>query len=79
MSYSAHNFSVKMEELYAFSYNPREEQLQPEGWDLFNLNNDYLQMGLPTRYWKVSRINNEFGSIFYVITDIFQMKFAFEK
>jgi len=50
-----------MEELYAFSYNPREEQSTAEGWDLFNLNNDYLQMGLPTRFWKISRINNEFG------------------
>nr|CAB3264057.1 myotubularin-related protein 8-like [Phallusia mammillata] len=53
---------VRTEELYAFSYNPREEQLiQQEGWDLFGLNNDFLQMGLPTRFWKISRINNEFG------------------
>ncbi|XP_076802362.1 phosphatidylinositol-3,5-bisphosphate 3-phosphatase MTMR8-like [Clavelina lepadiformis] len=53
---------VKIDDLYAFSYNPRGEQLsQQEGWDLFSLNNDYMQMGLPTRYWKVSRINNEFG------------------
>nr|XP_026693368.1 myotubularin-related protein 8-like isoform X2 [Ciona intestinalis] len=51
-----------LEDLYAFSYNPRAENLkQQEGWDLFSLNNDFLQMGLPTRYWKISRINNEFG------------------
>ena len=55
---------MKTEELYAFSYNPREDQLtQQEGWDLFGLNNQFLQMGLPTRFWKISRINNEFGEI----------------
>ena len=53
-----------MEELYAFSYNPREEQSLSDGWDLYNLNNDYLQMGLPTRFWKITRINSEFGNIF---------------
>uniref|UniRef100_H2YV91 Myotubularin phosphatase domain-containing protein n=1 Tax=Ciona savignyi TaxID=51511 RepID=H2YV91_CIOSA len=51
-----------VEDLYAFSFNPRSTQLQQqEGWDLFTLNNHFLQMGLPTRYWKISRINNEFG------------------
>ena len=65
--YLSLHFVVKMDELYAFSYNPREDQLQSDGWDLFSLNNDYLQMGLPTRFWKISRINNEFGEIYKLI------------
>jgi len=53
---------VKLTDLYAFSYNPREQQLrQDEGWKVFDVRKDFEQMGLPTLHWKISNINKDFG------------------
>ncbi|XP_053419580.1 myotubularin-related protein 6 isoform X1 [Nycticebus coucang] len=52
---------AKYEDLYAFSYNPKQddsEQLQ--GWQLIDLAEEYERMGLPNTHWQLSDANREY-------------------
>nr|XP_039264729.1 myotubularin-related protein 8-like isoform X1 [Styela clava] len=51
---------MQIKELYAFSYNPRGNEKQNEGWDMFKLDVEFMRMGLPTKYWKTTDINKDF-------------------
>lgn len=51
---------VRVDELYAFSYNPRGTIKQEEGWDMFDLSMEFMRMGLPTKYWATTDINQNF-------------------
>lgn len=51
----------KLEDLYAFSYNPQSEQLtRSAGWALFDIKSEYARMGLPNNEWCCSHINKDY-------------------
>ncbi|KAG8520288.1 Myotubularin-related protein 6 [Galemys pyrenaicus] len=52
---------AKYEDLYAFSYNPKQndsERLQ--GWQLIDLAEEYKRMGVPNSNWHLSDANREY-------------------
>ncbi|XP_066515509.1 myotubularin-related protein 8 isoform X2 [Hoplias malabaricus] len=52
---------VKVEELYAFLYNPQQTEAErSEGWSLINMTNDFSRMGLPNELWEISDINSNY-------------------
>lgn len=54
--------TVRLDDLYAFSYNPRESQKQCEGWDMFKLEMEFIRMGIPdSTHWKITEINGDFS------------------
>ena len=60
-------FVEKLEDLYAFSYNPLSEKLtRSAGWALFDIQSEYARMGLPNSEWCCSTLNKDYkvGNIF---------------
>lgn len=52
---------AKYEELYAFSYNPKQnESEQVKGWQLIDLAEEYRRMGVPNDYWQLSDANRDY-------------------
>ncbi|XP_051890220.1 myotubularin-related protein 7b [Pristis pectinata] len=53
---------VKYEELYCFSFNPKQEKDErARGWKLTDLKAEYNRMGLPNSFWQISRVNRDYG------------------
>ncbi|KAJ7395106.1 Myotubularin-related protein 6 [Pitangus sulphuratus] len=53
--------TAKYEELYAFSYNPKQnESEQVKGWQLIDLAEEYKRMGVPNAYWQLSDANRDY-------------------
>ncbi|XP_039587180.1 myotubularin-related protein 8 isoform X1 [Passer montanus] len=53
--------TVKPEELYAFSYNPKMSKESREmGWKLIDLKLDYQRMGIPNDWWEITDINKDY-------------------
>lgn len=53
--------SVSYEELYAFSYNPKQnDQQREEGWQLIDLAAEYERMGVPCDQWQLTDVNREY-------------------
>ncbi|OXB58773.1 hypothetical protein ASZ78_000324 [Callipepla squamata] len=53
--------TAKYEELYAFSYNPKQnESEQVKGWQLIDLAEEYKRMGVPNDYWQLSDANRDY-------------------
>lgn len=49
------------EELYAFSYNPKQnDQQREEGWQLIDLNAEFERMGVPCDQWQLTDVNREY-------------------
>lgn len=54
--------SVKYEELYCFSFNPKlDKEEREQGWKLVDLNEEYNRMGIPNNYWQISDVNRDYG------------------
>uniref|UniRef100_A0AAY4EJU3 Myotubularin phosphatase domain-containing protein n=1 Tax=Denticeps clupeoides TaxID=299321 RepID=A0AAY4EJU3_9TELE len=52
---------VKYEELFAFLYNPKQnEQQRREGWAFIDTATDFNRMGLPNDYWEISDLNKDY-------------------
>lgn len=52
---------VKEEELYAFLYNPSQnEDDRKQGWELIDVSNDFRRMSLPNDHWEISLLNDNF-------------------
>ncbi|XP_059685211.1 myotubularin-related protein 6 isoform X5 [Gavia stellata] len=53
--------TAKYEELYAFSYNPKQnESEQVKGWQLIDLAEEYQRMGVPNANWQLSDANRDY-------------------
>ncbi|KAM4046567.1 phosphatidylinositol-3,5-bisphosphate 3-phosphatase MTMR6 [Anomaloglossus baeobatrachus] len=49
---------VRYEELYAFSYNPKQKEAERVlGWQCIDLKEEYRRMGVPNTYWHLSDVN----------------------
>ncbi|XP_053715189.1 myotubularin-related protein 6 [Synchiropus splendidus] len=52
---------VAYEELYAFSYNPKQnDQQREEGWQLIDLGAEYERMGVPCDQWQLTDVNRNY-------------------
>ncbi|ELW47595.1 Myotubularin-related protein 6 [Tupaia chinensis] len=52
---------AKYEDLYAFSYNPKQNEAERlQGWQLINLAEEYKRMGVPNSNWQLSDANREY-------------------
>ncbi|CAK6443048.1 unnamed protein product [Pipistrellus nathusii] len=52
---------AKYEDLYAFSYNPKQNDSERlRGWELIDLAEEYKRMGVPNSNWQLSDANREY-------------------
>ncbi|XP_036934246.1 myotubularin-related protein 6 isoform X1 [Acanthopagrus latus] len=52
---------VSYEELYAFSYNPKQnDQQREEGWQLIDLGAEFERMGVPCDQWQLTDVNRDY-------------------
>ncbi|KAF3836036.1 hypothetical protein F7725_028594 [Dissostichus mawsoni] len=52
---------VSYEELYAFSYNPKQnDQQREEGWQLIDLGAEFERMGVPCDQWQLTNVNRDY-------------------
>ncbi|XP_063768362.1 myotubularin-related protein 6 isoform X2 [Eleginops maclovinus] len=52
---------VSYEELYAFSYNPKQnDQQREEGWQLIDLGAEFERMGVPCDQWQLTNVNRNY-------------------
>uniref|UniRef100_A0A8C7KN70 Myotubularin related protein 6 n=1 Tax=Oncorhynchus kisutch TaxID=8019 RepID=A0A8C7KN70_ONCKI len=52
---------VSYDELYAFSYNPKQnEQQREEGWQLIDLGAEFERMGVPCDRWQLTDVNRDY-------------------
>ncbi|XP_019592112.2 phosphatidylinositol-3,5-bisphosphate 3-phosphatase MTMR6 [Rhinolophus sinicus] len=52
---------AKYEDLYAFSYNPKQNDSERlRGWQLIDLAQEYKRMGVPNSNWQLSDANREY-------------------
>uniref|UniRef100_A0AAQ4NPH4 Myotubularin phosphatase domain-containing protein n=1 Tax=Gasterosteus aculeatus aculeatus TaxID=481459 RepID=A0AAQ4NPH4_GASAC len=52
---------VSYEELYAFSYNPKQsDQQRDEGWQLIDLGAEFERMGVPCDQWQLTNVNRDY-------------------
>lgn len=52
---------AKYEDLYAFSYNPKQNDSERlNGWQLIDLSEEYERMGVPNANWQLSDANREY-------------------
>ncbi|KAK1885118.1 Myotubularin-related protein 6 [Dissostichus eleginoides] len=52
---------VSYEELYAFSYNPKQnDQQREEGWQLIDLGAEFERMGVPSDQWQLTNVNRDY-------------------
>lgn len=49
-----------LEDLYAFHFAPSDSSSRPSGWDFFDLQSEYLRMGVPNENWVLSTINKDY-------------------
>lgn len=53
--------AVCYEELYAFSYNPKQnDQQREEGWQLIDLGAEFERMGVPCDQWQLTDVNRDY-------------------
>uniref|UniRef100_A0AAQ5YUG0 Myotubularin phosphatase domain-containing protein n=1 Tax=Amphiprion ocellaris TaxID=80972 RepID=A0AAQ5YUG0_AMPOC len=52
---------VSYEDLYAFSYNPKQnDQQREEGWQLIDLGAEFERMGVPCDQWQLTDVNRDY-------------------
>uniref|UniRef100_A0A669ESG8 Myotubularin related protein 6 n=1 Tax=Oreochromis niloticus TaxID=8128 RepID=A0A669ESG8_ORENI len=52
---------VCYDELYAFSYNPKQnDQQREEGWQLIDLGAEFERMGVPCDQWQLTDVNRDY-------------------
>ncbi|XP_045149947.1 myotubularin-related protein 6 isoform X2 [Echinops telfairi] len=52
---------AKYEDLYAFSYNPKQNEAERlRGWQLLDLAEEYKRMGVPNAHWQLSDANRDY-------------------
>lgn len=68
-------FPVSYDELYAFSYNPKQnDQQREEGWQLIDLGAEFERMGVPCDQWQLTDVNRDYKVWWEGIRFISQME-----
>lgn len=54
-------FKVNIEDLFAFHYNPKEEELiQSAGWAVYDAQTEFGRMEVPPKLWVQTKLNKEY-------------------
>ena len=53
-------FTESLEDLYAFHFQSADLPEQASGWDVFDLQSEYLRQGVPNSNWVLSNINKDY-------------------
>lgn len=68
---------VSYDELYAFSYNPKQnDQQREEGWQLIDLAAEFERMGVPCDQWQMTDVNREYKVCFICEIDSMSLSLA---
>ncbi|XP_078067488.1 phosphatidylinositol-3,5-bisphosphate 3-phosphatase MTMR8 isoform X1 [Mustelus asterias] len=52
---------VVFEELYAFSYNPKQKEMdRGMGWKMIDIREEFQRMGVPNEYWEQTDVNESY-------------------
>ncbi|XP_069749058.1 phosphatidylinositol-3,5-bisphosphate 3-phosphatase MTMR8 isoform X2 [Narcine bancroftii] len=52
---------VEYEELYAFSYNPKQKEMDRGiGWKMIDLRKEFQRMGVPNEHWEETDVNKNY-------------------
>ena len=57
--------AAELSELYAFQYSAPDITDRQAGWDLFDLQSEYLRMGVPNQNWVLTSINKEYEVLIF--------------
>jgi len=52
--------AASLDELYAFHYTASDITQRCVGWNFFDLQSEYLRMGVPNDHWVLSHINKDY-------------------
>ena len=52
--------SVELQDLYAFHYRAPDIPDRQTGWDFFDLQSEFLRMGVPSEHWVLTQINKDY-------------------
>ena len=53
-------FSAQIEELYAFQYQSPDGTPKHLGWDMFDLQSEYMRQGVPNENWTITKLNRDY-------------------
>ena len=72
-------FLANIEDLYSFRYNTGSEDLPREtGWSLFDLQAEFVRMGVPNESWTMTSLNKDYDVRFFfvlkILSEILQIK-----
>lgn len=51
---------AELEDLYAFHYTAPDIHDRLQGWDVFDVQSEYLRMGVPNPNWVLTNINKDY-------------------
>ncbi|XP_063807756.1 myotubularin-related protein 6 isoform X2 [Pseudophryne corroboree] len=52
---------VRYDDLYAFSYNPKQKEAERVlGWHCIDMKEEYQRMGVPNSHWQLSDVNRDY-------------------
>ena len=55
-----YHFSAQIEELYAFQYQSPDGTPKHLGWDMFDLQSEYMRQGVPNENWTITKLNRDY-------------------
>ncbi len=53
-------FAAELSDLYAFQYTAPDIANRLCGWDVFDVQSEYLRMGVPNSNWVLTNINKDY-------------------
>jgi len=59
---------VSLDDLYAFHYTAADITQRSVGWNFFDLQSEFLRMGVPNDNWILSHINKDYEVGVYATT-----------
>jgi len=60
---------VDLNDLYAFHYTAPDIPDKQTGWNFFDLQSEYLRMGVPNENWTLSNINKDYEVCSLLVSD----------
>ncbi|GFO09174.1 myotubularin-related protein 8 [Plakobranchus ocellatus] len=51
---------AEISRLYAFNYTSNESLEKPYGWDMFDLQSEFMRMGAPNQHWVITNLNSQY-------------------
>ena len=68
---------AELQELHAFHFTAPDVPDRLHGWDFFDLQSEYLRMGVPNENWALTNINLDYEVCRLVLVMVFNNAFGF--